>query len=59
MRLVWVRAAWEDYTHWQVTLPTFGGSRLCPGVDLDDRDTLAALLDERTRIDQRGWKGRV
>lgn len=19
MRLVWVRAAWEDYTHWQVT----------------------------------------
>lgn len=29
-----------------VTLPTFGGSGLRPGVDLEDRDALAALLDE-------------
>ena len=30
----------------RVTLPTFGGSGLQPGVDLEDKDALAALLDE-------------
>jgi len=29
-----------------VELPTYGGSGLQPGVDLDDKDRLAALLDE-------------
>lgn len=29
-----------------VELPTYGGSGLQPGVDLDDKDSLAALLDE-------------
>ncbi len=29
-----------------VRLPTFGGSGLQPGVDLEDKDALAALLDE-------------
>lgn len=29
-----------------ITFPTFGGSGLRPGVDLDDKDSLAALLDE-------------
>jgi hypothetical protein len=29
-----------------VTLPTYGGSGLQPGVDLDDKDALSALLDE-------------
>lgn len=29
-----------------VVLPTFGGSGLQPGVDLEDKDALAALLDE-------------
>ncbi len=28
-----------------VTLPTFGGSGLRPGVDLEDKDALAELLD--------------
>ena len=32
-----------------VTFPTFGGSGLRPGVDLDDKDALAALLDEGGR----------
>ena len=27
-------------------LPTYGGSGLRPGVDLEDKDALAALLDE-------------
>lgn len=30
----------------EVTLPTFGGSGLRPGVDLEDKDALASLLDE-------------
>lgn len=30
-----------------VELPTYGGSGLLPGVDLEDRDALLALLDER------------
>lgn len=30
----------------EVTLPTFGGSGLKPGVDLEDKDALAALLEE-------------
>ena len=30
----------------QVILPTFGGSGLRPGVDLDDMAALVALLDE-------------
>ena len=29
-----------------VELPTFGGSGLQPGVDLEDKDALAMLLDE-------------
>ncbi|MGH9127710.1 MAG: hypothetical protein ACRDY2_01800 [Acidimicrobiales bacterium] len=29
-----------------VTLPTFGGSGLRPGVDLEDRDALAELLGD-------------
>lgn len=29
-----------------VRLPTFGGSGLQPGVDLEDKDALAELLDE-------------
>ncbi len=29
-----------------VRLPTFGGSGLRPGVDLEDKDGLAALLDD-------------
>ncbi|HWH28044.1 MAG TPA: ribbon-helix-helix domain-containing protein [Mycobacteriales bacterium] len=29
-----------------VTLPVFGGSGLQPGVDLEDKDGLAAVLDE-------------
>ena len=29
-----------------VPLPTFGGSGLRPGVDLEDKESLAALLDE-------------
>ena len=29
-----------------VELPTYGGSGLQPGVDLEDKDALAALLDE-------------
>ncbi len=29
-----------------VTLPVFGGSGLRPGVDLEDKEGLAALLDE-------------
>ncbi|MGH4012983.1 MAG: hypothetical protein ACRDSL_03420 [Pseudonocardiaceae bacterium] len=30
----------------RVRLPTFGGSGLQPGVDLEDKDALAALLDK-------------
>ena len=30
----------------EVTLPNFGGSGLRPGVDLEDKDALASLLDE-------------
>lgn len=30
----------------RVRLPTFGGSGLRPGVDLEDKDALAALLDD-------------
>ena len=33
----------------EVTLPTFGGSGLKPGVDLEDKDALAALLGEDDR----------
>ena len=32
-----------------VTFPTFGGSGLRPGVDLDDKDALASLLDDDER----------
>lgn len=32
--------------HTAVELPTFGGSGLRPGVDLEDREALAELLDE-------------
>jgi hypothetical protein len=32
-----------------VDFPTFGGSGLRPGVDLDDKDALAALLDDDER----------
>jgi hypothetical protein len=30
----------------QVSLPTFGGSGVRPGVDLEDKDALAALLGD-------------
>ena len=30
----------------EVVLPRYGGSGLLPGVDLDDKESLAALLDE-------------
>ncbi len=44
LRLLLNRAsAAIDHT---VDLPTFGGSGLQPGVDLEDREALAALLDE-------------
>ena len=33
----------------EVTLPTFGGSGLKPGVDLEDKHALAALLGEDDR----------
>ncbi len=29
-----------------VTLPTYGGSGLRPGMDLEDKDSIAALFDE-------------
>lgn len=29
-----------------LTLPTFGGSGVLPGVDLEDKEGLASLLDE-------------
>lgn len=32
-----------------VDLPTFGGSGLLPGVDLEDKDGLSVLLDEPHR----------
>lgn len=32
----------------KVRLPTDGGSGLMPGVDLEDKDALAAILDART-----------
>lgn len=35
--------------HREVTLPTFGGSGLKSGVDLEDKDALAALLGEDDR----------
>lgn len=31
-----------------ISLPRFGGSGLRPGVDLEDKDALAALLDDGT-----------
>lgn len=31
----------------QLDLPVFGGSGLRPGVDLEDREGLAALLDDK------------
>ena len=33
-----------------VTLPSYGGSGLRPGVDLEDKDALSALLDEERDI---------
>ena len=30
----------------ELVLPTYGGSGLQPGVDLEDKDALAALLDD-------------
>jgi hypothetical protein len=30
-----------------IELPTYGGSGLRPGVDLEDKEALAAVLDER------------
>lgn len=33
----------------RVTLPTFAGGRLLPGVDLDDSAALLALMDESDR----------
>jgi hypothetical protein len=32
----------------QLDLPVFGGSGLRPGVDLEDKEGLAALLDDET-----------
>lgn len=39
----------EDPERNQVRLPTFGGGGLQPGVDLEDKDGLAAVLDEPPR----------
>ncbi len=36
----------EGGTEQQIELPVFGGSGLRPGVDLDDREGLADLLDD-------------
>lgn len=36
-----------DATETDVVLPTFGGSGFRLGVDLEDRDAIADLLDER------------
>jgi hypothetical protein len=33
-----------------LTLPTYGGSGLQPGVDLEDKDALSALLDEERDV---------
>lgn len=33
----------------EVDLPVYGGSGLRPGVDLEDKEALAALLDEDSR----------
>jgi hypothetical protein len=44
LRLLLNRAI--DTSHRPVALPRFGGSGLRPGVDLEDKDGLAALLDE-------------
>jgi hypothetical protein len=35
-----------------VELPVFGGSGLRPGVDLEDKDALAELLDDDPYVDQ-------
>jgi Arc/MetJ family transcription regulator len=32
----------------EIALPTFGGSGLLPGVDLEDKELLAALLEDGT-----------
>ena len=33
-----------------VTVPTYGGSGLQPGIDLEDKEALSALLDEEHDI---------
>jgi hypothetical protein len=43
LRLLMARNPEQDRS---VTLPTFGGSGLQPGVDLEDKAALLALLDE-------------
>jgi plasmid stability protein len=37
-------------TRGRVVLPVDGGSGLHPGVDLDDKDALAAILDDESAI---------
>lgn len=34
----------------RVTLPVFGGSGLCPGVDLEDKEGLKALVDDLSDV---------
>jgi hypothetical protein len=51
LRLLLNRAPGRDRQ--AVDLPVFGGSGLQPGVDLEDREALAALLDERPGDDAR------
>lgn len=36
----------DDRSTGGVTLPRYGGSGLLPGVDLEDKESLAGLLDE-------------
>jgi len=45
VRVLLARQVPRDSTA-ELVLPTFGGSGLRPGVDLDDKESLAALLDE-------------
>jgi Bacterial antitoxin of type II TA system, VapB len=46
LRLLLSRAGAGDTSRSPVVLPRYGGSGLRPGVDLDDKDGLATLLDE-------------
>lgn len=47
LRLLMTRR--DDCANAEVELPVFGGSGLRPGVDLEDKDALAELLDGEPR----------